>query len=127
MSFPEELKYTKEHEWVKVDGDTATMGITDFAQSELGELVFVELPEAGKTLNQGETICVVESTKAASDVYSPISGTVSSCNETLNDKPELINESPYENGWMVKVTNFKSEDLNSLMSAEEYGKFINNS
>ena len=124
MNFPAELKFTKEHEWVKVDGTSATMGISEFAQNELGEVVFAELPAKGKTFKPGETICVVESTKAASDVYAPLSGTVKETNTALSSQPDLINKSPYTDGWMVKLDNINKADLDKLMSADEYKKFL---
>lgn len=124
MEFPEGLYYTKEHEWVKVEGSDAFMGITEFAQSELGEIVFVELPEVGSSFSQGDSICVVESTKAASDVYAPISGTVSEVNSQLSDSPELVNSSSFADGWLVKFTDIQKSDLDSLMSAEEYKAMV---
>ena len=104
MEFPQEYRYTKEHEWVRMEGDVAVVGITEFAQSELGELVFVELPAIGKTVAAHGTMCVVESTKAASDVYSPLAGTVSAVNEALSADPGLINRTPYTDGWIVKLS-----------------------
>jgi len=124
MKIPGELKYSKEHEWVKVEGDVATIGITEFAQSELGDLVFVELPAVGKTVKPKETLCVVESTKAASDVYAPLGGTVREVNNALKQKPELINSSPYAEGWIVKLGGVSAADLAGLMSAEEYRAFL---
>lgn len=124
MNIPGNLKYTKDHEWVKVEGGIATCGVTEFAQSELGDIVFVELPAAGKVVTQGQSFCVLESTKAASDVYAPIGGTVKEVNNKLSDDPTLVNSSPYENGWMVKLQGVKDADLNGLMSAEDYRKHI---
>ena len=124
MNFPSDLRYTKDHEWVRVEGGTATMGITEFAASELGEVVFVELPAIGKSFKQADSVCVVESTKAASDVYAPIGGTIKEVNKALSDKPELVNQSAYENGWMAKLGDFKEGDLKNLMSAEEYRKHV---
>lgn len=124
MNFPQDLKYTKEHEWVRVEGDSATMGITEFAQSELGEVVFADLPAQGKFVEQGKTICVVESTKAASDVYSPLSGTITEVNNALKDAPDLINKSPYDQGWLVRLTAVKAVELEKLMSASEYRNFL---
>lgn len=124
MNIPENLKYTKDHEWVKIDGSLATIGITDHAQSELGDIVFVDLPPAGKTLKQKDTLCVVESTKAASDVYAPLSGTVSEVNTVLSDKPELINKNPYTDGWMVKLKNPSETELQGLLSAADYRKIL---
>lgn len=124
MNFPEDLKYTKEHEWVKVVDGVATVGITEFAQSELGDVVFVDLPEADTALEQGGTICVVESTKAASDVYSPIGGKVIETNDKLENSPDLVNTDSYEDGWLVKLGDIKEADLDNLMSASEYQEYI---
>jgi glycine cleavage system H protein len=124
MEFPVDRKYTKDHEWVKVEGDLAVVGITEFAQAELGDLVFVDLPAIGKSVSQGGVMCVVESTKAASDVYSPLSGTVAVVNETLNGDPGLINRTPYSDGWIVKLSGVDGAALNGLMSAEEYKKLL---
>jgi len=124
MEFPQEYKYTKEHEWAKMEGDVAVVGITEFAQSELGDLVFVELPAVGKAVTQHGTMCVVESTKAASDVYSPLSGTVSAVNEALNGDPGLINRTPYTEGWIVKLSGVAASEVAGLMSAEQYQKLV---
>ena len=124
MEFPAELRYTKEHEWVRMEGDTAVVGITEFAQSELGDLVFVDLPALGKSVAQHGTMCVVESTKAASDVYSPLAGTVSAVNETLSADPGLINRTPYTEGWIVKLSGVSKAEVDALMSAEEYKKHL---
>jgi len=123
MDFPENIKYTKEHVWVRVEGDEAIVGISDFAQSELGDIVFVELPAIGVKLEAGTSFCVVESTKAASDVYAPVSGEVIAVNELLENDPSLVNNDPYQAGWLVKVTS--PELLNPLMSADEYQKLVN--
>jgi glycine cleavage system H protein len=120
MEFPEGYKYTKEHEWVKMEGDVAVVGITAFAQSELGDLVFVDLPPIGKSVASHGTLCVVESTKAASDVYSPLAGTVQAVNQALVDDPGLINRTPYSDGWIVKLSGVSEADVASLMSPEEY-------
>jgi glycine cleavage system H protein len=124
MEFPQDRKYTKDHEWVQMEGDLAVVGITEFAQSELGDLVFVDLPAVGKSVAQRNTLCVVESTKAASDVYSPLTGTVSAVNETLSSDPGLINRTPYSDGWMVKLSGVSQAELGALMSAEEYRKLL---
>lgn len=121
---PANLKYTKDHEWALVEGDVATVGITDFAQSALGDIVFVELPETGRALNSHQTFGVVESIKSVSDLYSPLSGTVVESNADLVNSPELCNQSPYENAWMIKVKLSNKDDLNSLLSADEYQKFL---
>ena len=103
MEFPEELKYTEEHEWVMVEEDLAVIGITDFAQDALGDVVFVELPEVGTVVEAGKAFGVVESVKAVSDIYAPVTGTVEEINDDLIDAPEIINTSPYEDGWMIKI------------------------
>lgn len=121
---PDELKYTKDHEWIKIEGKTAKMGITNFAQSELGELVFVDLPEVGKTFNQGDTLCVVESTKAASDVYAPLSGKVVEINSSVSGNAGLVNSSPYNDGWLVKFEPTNAKEIDSLMSANDYRKIV---
>jgi glycine cleavage system H protein len=124
MEFPEDLKYTREHEWVLIDGSTATIGITDHAQHELGDVVFVELPAVGDRVEKTEAFGVVESTKAVSDVYAPLSGEVTEINDDLPDNPELINEDPYGDGWMIKIAVGDAPDLDDLLSAEEYRKFV---
>lgn len=121
---PAELKYSKSHEWVRVNDDnTLTLGITDHAQAALGDLVFVELPETGAELMADDAVCVVESVKAASDVYMPVSGEIIEVNEALNDEPEIINQSPYEDGWLVKV-NPTGNELDDLMDAEAYAAIL---
>jgi glycine cleavage system H protein len=124
MEFPNECKYTKDHEWVRIEGDKVIVGITEFAQSELGDLVFVDLPAVGKTVATHGTLCVVESTKAASDVYSPVAGTVAERNDALADDPGLINRTPYSDGWIVKLSGVSEGELAGLMSAEEYKKLV---
>jgi len=103
VSLPQDLKYSKDHEWIKVEGNTATIGITDFAQSELGDIVFVELPEEGDDISTGDSFGSVESVKTVSELYAPVSGKVVAVNEELEDSPELVNENPYEGAWMLKV------------------------
>ncbi len=120
MNFPEELKYTKDHEWVKVEGDVATVGITEFAQSELGDIVYVEVETAGETLAQEDTFGTIEAVKTVSDLFMPISGEVLEFNEELEDAPEGINEDPYGNGWIVKVKIEDASQLEGLLSAEDY-------
>ncbi len=118
---PAELKYTKSHEWVRVEGDgTVTIGITDHAQELLGDLVFVELPEEGTTLSAEDAACVVESVKAASDVYSPVSGDVIAVNEALADAPETINDSPYDDGWLFKLKLSAEAELDDMLDADAY-------
>jgi glycine cleavage system H protein len=124
MEFPSEYKYTKDHEWVRMEGDVAVVGITEFAQAELGELVFVDLPAAGKSVTQHGTMCVVESTKAASDVYSPLTGTVAAVNDALSGDPGLINRAPYSDGWIVKIQGASQAEIGALMSADEYRKLL---
>jgi len=124
QNIPTELKYTKDHEWAKIEGDVATIGITDFAQSALGDVVFVELPEVGRALNSHQTFGVVESIKSVSDLYSPLSGTVAEMNGDLVNSPELCNQSPYENAWMIKLKLSNTAELNNLMTADEYKNFL---
>ncbi len=121
MNIPEDLQYTKSHEWVRTEGDTATIGITDHAQDELGDVVFVELPEEGATFDAGESFGTVESVKAVSDLYTPVGGEVVEVNSTLEDAPEKINEDPYGEGWIVKL---RTTDETELLSPEEYEKVV---
>jgi glycine cleavage system H protein len=123
MEFPEELKYTEEHEWALVEGDVVTIGITDFAQDALGDVVFVELPEVGTVLEVGKPFGVVESVKAVSDVYAPLSGEVVEVNEELPDAPETINTSPYEDGWMIKIKVADPSMADELMDSDAYRAF----
>jgi len=124
MDFPEELKYTEEHEWVLVEEDVVTIGITDFAQEQLGDVVFVELPDVGDHFDTGKSFGVVESVKAVSDVYAPVSGEIVEVNEDLPDEPEVLNNSPYEDGWMVKLKLTDTAELNELMDAAAYQEFV---
>ncbi|HDO19776.1 MAG TPA: glycine cleavage system protein GcvH [Thermoplasmatales archaeon] len=119
-----DLKYTKTHEWVKVTGDVARVGITDHAQSELTDIVFVELPEVGKEVKQGDEICVIESVKSVAEIYAPVSGKVVNVNKELESSPEKINQSPYDEGWLVEIEIENRAELEELMSAEEYEKTI---
>ncbi|OGS28163.1 MAG: glycine cleavage system protein H [Elusimicrobia bacterium RIFOXYB2_FULL_48_7] len=121
---PKDLKYTEKHEWVKVAGNTATVGITDYAQHALGDITFVQLPEAGKAVKQGGELGVVESVKAASDIYSPISGTVKEANTALEAAPETINKDPYNGGWICKLEGVNASELSSLLSPEKYDELI---
>lgn len=121
---PQDLLYSKEHTWAKVEGDTAVVGITDFAQSELGDVVFVELPEVGAQVKQGEAFGVIESVKAVSDLYAPVSGEVVEVNQELEDVPEAVNESPYEDGWIVGIKLADSAELDDLFKAEKYEEFL---
>ena len=124
MEFPDELKYTEEHEWVLIEDDLVTVGITDFAQDQLGDVVFVELPQVGDTLEMGKNFGVVESVKAVSDVYAPVSGEVVEVNEELPDEPELLNSSPYEDGWMIKIKLSDPDELDELMDSSSYQEFV---
>lgn len=121
---PANLRYSKEHEWVEVNGSVARIGITDFAQSELGDIVFVELPEIGGTILIDEPFGSVESVKTVSELYAPISGKITAVNESLADSPELVNEAPFEGAWMIEVELNDASDVDKLMSAEEYEAMI---
>jgi len=124
MEFPEELKYTEEHEWTLIEDDIVTVGITDFAQDSLGDVVFVELPEVGVQVTAGKAFGVVESVKAVSDIYAPISGEVVEINEELPDAPETINTSPYEDGWMIKIRMSDPAEAEDLMDVDAYQQFV---
>ena len=124
MSIPKDLRYTQEHEWVKVEDDKVRVGITDFAQNELGDIVFVELPEVGDTVTINEPFGSVESVKTVSELYSPVSGTVVEINEALSDSPEFVNESPYENAWMIVVELSNEAEVEALLTAEAYEELI---
>jgi len=118
----DDLKYTGTHEWLKVKGDTAVVGITDHAQAELTDIVFVELPEIGKEIKKGEDLCIVESVKSVSEIYSPISGKIVDVNKKLDDSPEIINENPYDDGWLVELEIKDKSEIDSLLDAESYRK-----
>ena len=124
MEFPTGLRYSQEHEWVAVDGDIATIGITDYAQEQLGDVVYVELPAAGKVLNKDDTFGVVESVKAVSDIYAPVSGTVTETNADLPNAPELVNADPYGKAWMIRVRLRNPQEVNEMMDAAAYQKFV---
>ncbi|MDK9850745.1 glycine cleavage system protein GcvH [Staphylococcus equorum] len=124
MAVPSEFKYSKEHEWVKIEGNTVTIGITEYAQGELGDIVFVELPEVDDEINEGETFGSVESVKTVSELYAPVTGKVVESNEKLEDSPEFVNESPYDKAWMVKVELSDESQLDELLSAEQYSEMI---
>jgi len=124
MSFPDGLRYSREHEWARVEGARVTVGITEYAQGELGEIVYVELPEVGAEVEQTETFGTVESVKAVSDLYAPVSGEVVEVNEALEDEPGLINTDSYGDGWMMVVEMSDPDELADLMTAEEYATFI---
>lgn len=124
MNIPKELKYSKDHEWVKVEGNLVTIGISDYAQSQLGDVVFVELPEAGSELSAGAGMAVVESVKAVSDVYAPISGKVVESNDALADAPELINQEPYDGGWIAKIEITDMTELEKLLDSATYEELV---
>jgi len=124
MNIPQELKYTKDHEWVKMDGDIATIGITDFAQSELGDIVYVEVETLDETLNADEIFGSVEAVKTVSDLFLPLSGEIIEFNEALEDEPEVVNSDPYEGGWMIKIKCSDVSQIEGLMSADDYKALI---
>ncbi len=118
------LKYTEDHEWISLDGDIATIGITDYAQGELGDVVFLELPEVGDTFDQGDTVGSIEAVKTVVDIFAPLAGEVTEINEALDDEPETVNSSPYEDGWLLKIKINDSAQLDSLMDADAYTSHI---
>ncbi len=124
MSYPNNFKYTKEHEWVSVEGDTGTIGITDHAQEELGDIVFVNLPKVGSKTEKGQSFGSVESVKAVSDIYSPVSGEVTAINDLLSTTPEKLNEDPHGAAWLVKLKLSAPAEINDLLSADDYQKYI---
>ena len=124
MASPPELKYTKEHEWVRVEGDTGTIGITDYAQDQLGDIVFVELPAVGTAISAKQKLGEIESVKAVSELFAPVSGEVTEANDGLADSPEAVNDDPYGDGWMVKMRLSDAAELEGLLSADEYEAFI---
>jgi glycine cleavage system H protein len=124
MKFPKNLRYTREHEWVLIEGNQATVGITDFAQHELGEVVFVELPKIGESVTKDEPFGVVESVKAASDVYAPVSGEVAETNDDLVSSPELINDDPYGDAWLIRVEMSDPTEVEQLMNAVDYKEYV---
>ncbi|MDF2524533.1 MAG: Glycine cleavage system protein [Clostridiales bacterium] len=124
MNIPAELKYSRDHEWVKIEGNHATVGITDYAQSQLGDVVFVEVPIADTSVVVGTGFSVVESVKAVSDIYAPVGGKIVKINDTLTDTPEIMNEDPYGAGWIAVIKIADSTDLDNLLSSQEYEKFI---
>ena len=123
MNIPANLKYTKDHEWISVDGDIATVGITDFAQGELGDIVYVEIEKIGENFSKEEVFGTVEAVKTVSDLFMPVTGEIIDINDTLNEKPEKVNEDPYGQGWMIKIK-LNSSDTSDLLNAEEYKKLI---
>ena len=124
MKFPENLKYSKDHEWILVDGDKATVGITDFAQSELGEIVYVDVESEGDTFDKGESFGSIEAVKTVSDLNIPVTGEVLEFNERLEDEPELVNSDPYGDGWIIKISVADAADLDDLLDAAAYKEFI---
>ncbi|MBC1376629.1 glycine cleavage system protein GcvH [Listeria sp. FSL L7-0091] len=124
MSLPKDLLYTEEHEWVKAEDGSYIIGITDFAQDQLGDIVFVELPEVGDTVTKGDSIGSIESVKTVSDFYAPVTGKVVAVNETLEDEPELINSNPYDTGWILKLTEVEDADVSALLSSDDYEKVL---
>jgi glycine cleavage system H protein len=124
MNFPEELKYTEEHEWIKLDGDVATIGITDFAQGELGDIVYVDVNTAGDQIEQNEIFGSVEAVKTVSDLFMPLTGEVLEVNELIDDKPELVNNDPYGDGWIIKVKVADKKQFEELLSASAYKEMI---
>ncbi|MBP6687839.1 MAG: glycine cleavage system protein GcvH [Lacibacter sp.] len=124
MNFPENLRYTKDHEWISLEGNVATIGVTDFAQRELGDIVYVDINTVGKTLNAEEIFGTVEAVKTVSDLFLPVTGTIAEVNSALNDNPEAVNNDPYGEGWMVKVTVSNPADVEALMDAAAYGALV---
>ena len=124
MNIPEELKYTKDHEWIKIDGDTATIGITDFAQSELGDIVYVEVETVDETLDQEEVFGTVEAVKTVSDLFLPLTGEIKEFNEKLEDEPELVNSDPYGEGWMIKMQFSDESQIEGLLNAQAYKELV---
>ena len=124
MQFPENIRYTSEHEWIRVEGDEAYVGITDYAQSELGEIVFVDVPTLGETVGQGEVFGSIEAVKTVSDLNMPVTGEVLEFNEALNDQPELVNNDPYGEGWMIKIAVKDASEMDSLLDAAGYQAII---
>ena len=124
MMIPDDLKYSEEHEWIKVEGKIATVGVTDYAQDQLGEIVYVELPSEGEEFSKSDTFGSVESVKSVNDIYMPISGRIAEINDPLTDGPEIINEDPYGEGWMIKIEISDKNEVKALMSASEYKSYI---
>jgi glycine cleavage system H protein len=124
MNFPDNLRYTKDHEWIRIEGDEAIVGITDFAQHELGDIVYVEIETIGQELNAGDVFGTVEAVKTVSDLYLPVNGTVTEINPKLNSNPELVNNDPYGEGWMAKIKVSSAAEIESLLNAEAYQKLV---
>jgi glycine cleavage system H protein len=124
MNIPKNLKYTKEHEWIRIEGDVAFIGITDYAQKELGDVVFVEIETEGENLDKGEVFGTIEAVKTVSDLYMPIGGEILEINNKLEDNPEIVNDSPYDQGWLIKTTMSDKSQVDDLLSAEDYEKIL---
>ena len=124
MEFPDDLRYTKDHEWLRLEGNDGIIGITDFAQDALGDVVFVELPTVGATLTRGQTFGVVESNKTVSDLFAPVSGRVTAVNQVLRDEPERVNQDPYGDGWMIRLVVTQCDEVDSLLDAAGYHAFV---
>jgi glycine cleavage system H protein len=124
MHIPEDLKYTKDHEWARIDNDIATIGITDFAQSELGDIVYIDLPEIGIAAEQSKAFGTIEAVKAVSDLFSPLTGEVVDINNKISDTPEIVNKDPYGEGWLIKIKISKTSELNNLLNKSQYEKLI---
>ena len=124
MTYPDDRRYTKEHEWVRVEGDTGTVGITDHAQHELGDIVYVDLPKVGARIDQGKSLGSVESVKAVSDIYSPVSGEVTEVNGTLAQSPEKLNEDPHGTAWLVKIRLSAADEIQNLLNASDYQSYV---
>jgi len=124
MEFPKNLKYTNDHEWVRVEGDTAYIGITDFAQKELGDIVYVEIETVGQNLGQGEVFGTVEAVKTVSDLFMPLSGEIIEMNQKIESTPELVNSDPYGDGWMIKIKLSKADELNDILTAADYEALV---
>ncbi len=124
MNFPDNIKYTREHEWIRLEGETAYVGISDFAQEELGEIVYVDITSQGESLGQGETFGTIEAVKTVSDLFMPVGGTVEEVNPALEDQPELVNQDPYGEGWLIKITVSDAQEIEQLLSADQYKALI---
>ena len=124
MNFPDNIKYTREHEWIRLEGETAYVGITDFAQEELGEIVYVDITSQGESIGQGETFGTIEAVKTVSDLFMPVGGTVEEINPALEDQPELVNQEPYGQGWLIKITVSDAQEIEQLLSADQYKALI---
>jgi glycine cleavage system H protein len=124
MNYPDDLKYSKDHEWIKIEGNVATIGVTAYAQEQLGDIVYVELPPEGEEFSKNDTFGVLESVKAVSDCYSPLSGTIKEVNNLLNDNPELVNEDCYGEGWIIRIELIDEKELEGLMDNDEYAEFV---